>query len=106
MKLILTTFAALYMAIFHDIEQLPSFKNTVLTAGTFDGVHKGHRVILNEVVKHANKVNGESVLLTFEPHPRKLLFPDQPLGIITPLLEKVELITEAHIAHIVVVPFT
>jgi len=94
------------MAIFHDIKGLPAFRNTVLTVGTFDGVHLGHRVILNEVVSHARKVGGESVLLTFEPHPRKLLFPDQPLGIITPLHEKLQLITEAGITHVVVVPFT
>jgi riboflavin kinase/FMN adenylyltransferase len=94
------------MAIFHDTKHLPPFRNAVLTVGTFDGVHKGHRVILQEVVRHAKQVDGESVLLTFEPHPRKLLFPDQPLGIITPLKEKLQLITEAGIDHVVVVPFT
>ena len=94
------------MAIYFDTKHLPAFKNAVLTIGTFDGVHKGHRVILQEVVSHAKKVNGESVLITFEPHPRKLLFPDQPLGIITPLHEKLQLVTEEGITHIVVVPFT
>jgi riboflavin kinase / FMN adenylyltransferase len=94
------------MAIFSDITNLPVFKNAVITVGTFDGVHKGHKAILNEVVTHANNVAGESVLLTFDPHPRKLLFPDQPLGIITPLQQKLQLITEAGIKHIVVVPFT
>ena len=94
------------MAIFHDIQHLPHFNNPVLTTGTFDGVHKGHRAILREVVNHASQVSGESVLLTFEPHPRKLLFPDQPLGIITPLSEKMQLITATGIQHIVVVPFT
>lgn len=94
------------MAIFYDTIGLPKFKHAVLTVGTFDGVHKGHRAILQEVVTHAHNVGGESLLLTFEPHPRKLLFPDQPLGIITPLQQKLELITEAGIQHIVVVPFT
>ena len=94
------------MAVFFDINNLPGFKNAVLTVGTFDGVHKGHKVILQEVVNHARNVNGESVLLTFEPHPRKLLFPDQPLGIITPLHQKLQLLTEVGIQHIVVVPFT
>ncbi len=94
------------MAVFHNIDNLPSFNNAVLTIGTFDGVHQGHRVILKEVVVHAAKVGGESVLITFDPHPRKLLFPDQPLGIITPLEEKVRLLHEAGIAHIIVVPFT
>jgi len=95
-----------FMAIFTDITSLPAFKNAVVTVGTFDGVHKGHRSILQEVVAHARQANGESVLLTFEPHPRKLLFPDQQLGIITPLQEKLELITAAGIDHVVVVPFT
>ncbi len=94
------------MAIFHNISNLPAFTNAVLTIGTFDGVHKGHRAILREVVTHARNVNGESVLITFEPHPRKLLFPDQPLGIITPLAEKLQLITETGIQHVVVAPFT
>lgn len=94
------------MAIFLNTDDLPSFKNPVITIGTFDGVHKGHDVILQQVVAHAKQVNGESVLLTFEPHPRKLLFPDQPLKLITPLLQKLELITNAGIDHVVVVPFT
>ena len=94
------------MAVFTNIQDLPRFNNAIITIGTFDGVHQGHKVILKEVVDHATEVGGESVLLTFEPHPRKLLFPDQPLGIITPLHKKIELIQEAGIKHIVVVPFT
>ena len=94
------------MAVFFNIDQLPTLQKPVITIGTFDGVHKGHRTILTEVVEHARTVNGESVLITFEPHPRKLLFPDQPLWFITPLEQKLKLITEAGIQHIVVVPFT
>ena len=94
------------MAIYTSIDHLPAFTKAVLTVGTFDGVHTGHRAILQQVVSHAEETGGESVLLTFEPHPRKLLFPDQPLGIITPLDEKLQLITAAGIDHIVVVPFT
>ena len=94
------------MAVFFDIQDLPDFKNAVITIGTFDGVHEGHKAILHEVVSHAEHAGGESLLLTFEPHPRKLLFSDQPLGIITPLHQKLQLITETGINHIVVVPFT
>lgn len=94
------------MAVFFDIDHLPEFKNVVLTIGTFDGVHQGHKAILQKVTEHAKAVNGESVLITFDPHPRKLLFPHQPLGIITPLSQKLQLITDASIQHIVVVPFT
>jgi len=94
------------MSFFYNIKELPVFNNAVLTVGTFDGVHQGHKAILQEVVQHAKEVNGESVLLTFDPHPRKLLFPDQPLGIITPLQQKLQLITDAGIEHVVVIPFT
>lgn len=93
------------MAVFADIHHLPRFINAVITVGTFDGVHKGHKAILQEVVRHAEKAGGESVLLTFEPHPRKLLFPHQHLGLITSLNEKIQLISNAGINHIVVVPF-
>jgi riboflavin kinase/FMN adenylyltransferase len=94
------------MAVFYDIERLPAFHKAVITIGTFDGVHEGHKAILQEVVAHARAVGGESVLLTFEPHPRKVLFPGQPIGIITPLEKKLELITATGIRHVVVVPFT
>ena len=94
------------MAIFTDIDALPAFTDAVITIGTFDGVHEGHKVILRSVVDHARSAGGESVLLTFDPHPRKLLFPNQPLGIITPLAQKLDLISEEGIQHIVVAPFT
>ena len=94
------------MAVFTDTKNLPDFRNAVITIGTFDGVHMGHKAILKEVVKHAREVRGESILITFEPHPRKLIFPDQPLKLLTPLKEKLELITDEGIQHIVVAPFT
>ena len=94
------------MAVFYEIEQLPVFNKAAITIGTFDGVHNGHKAILQEVVSHAKAACGESILLTFEPHPRKVLFPDQPLGIITPLQQKLQLIADTGIQHIVVVPFT
>ena len=93
------------MAVFTNIDNLPRFNNAVLTVGTFDGVHKGHRAILDKVVRRAQAVNGESVLITFDPHPRKFLFPDQLLGIITPLQTKLSLLHDAGITHTVVVPF-
>jgi riboflavin kinase/FMN adenylyltransferase len=94
------------MGIFYNTDRLPPFRNAVLTIGTFDGVHLGHKTILNEVVQHTIKEGGESVLITFEPHPRKLLHPDQPLRMLTPLDQKIALISEAGIQHIVVAPFT
>lgn len=94
------------MAVHTDIRQLKGIKKPVVTIGTFDGVHHGHKTILSEVVAHAREVGGESILLTFEPHPRKVLFPNEPLGIITPLHTKLQLIAATGIEHIVVVPFT
>lgn len=94
------------MAVHTDIRQLKGIKKPVVTIGTFDGVHHGHKAILSEVVAHARAVGGESILLTFEPHPRKVLFPNEPLGIITPLQSKLQLIADTGIEHIVVVPFT
>ena len=94
------------MAIFYNTDELKGFNNAVITIGTFDGVHLGHLTILQQVVAHARELGGESIVLTFEPHPRKLLFPDQPIKIITPLAEKIKLITKAGIDHVFVVPFT
>lgn len=94
------------MAVFFDINSLPAFRQSVVTIGTFDGVHKGHQEILSAVKKAADEIGGESILITFEPHPRKLLYPEQPLKLLTPLNEKVELLTKEGINHIVVAPFT
>ncbi|OJW84969.1 MAG: riboflavin biosynthesis protein RibF [Bacteroidetes bacterium 46-16] len=94
------------MALYFDIDSLPRFEHAVLTIGTFDGVHLGHRTILDEVVRHTKSVKGESIVITFEPHPRKLLFPGQPIKLITPLQQKLDLIVKAGIHHVVVAPFT
>jgi len=93
------------MAVFHQLNNLPSFTKPVLTIGSFDGVHHGHKVILSEVVKAAKDIGGESILITFEPHPRKIIHPEQPLGLLTAPEQKIELILETGIDHIVVVPF-
>ncbi len=94
------------MAVYYDINKVPTFTNAVITIGAYDGVHDGHKAILRKVAARAREVNGESILITFEPHPRKLLFPDKPLGIITPLAEKIDYALETGIEHIVVAPFT
>lgn len=94
------------MAIFTNLQQLPKFENAVLTIGSFDGVHHGHKKILEQVVREAKKINGESVLITFYPHPRKIIYPGTPLGLLTEPKQKMDLITAVGIDHIVVVPFS
>jgi riboflavin kinase/FMN adenylyltransferase len=78
----------------------------VLTVGNFDGLHVGHRVILERVVRRARDLQGEAVVYTFEPHPRKVLRPDVPLGLLTTLEQKTELLEEFGVDVLIVEPFT
>lgn len=94
------------MAIFRDLEQLPEFTKPVITIGSFDGVHHGHKSILEQVVQEAKAIGGESILITFFPHPRKIIHPEIPLGLLTAPEQKMQLINELGIDHIVVVPFS
>lgn len=61
------------MQIYTNVDQLPVFKNAVLTIGTFDGVHLGHKKILEHLITAAKEVNGTAVLITFYPHPKKVV---------------------------------
>jgi riboflavin kinase / FMN adenylyltransferase len=94
------------MQVYRSIDHLPSFTNSVITIGTFDGIHQGHRKIINALQQEAKRVNGESVIITFHPHPRKIVQPEEPLQLINTLEEKIELLRKAGIDKLVVVPFT
>jgi len=94
------------MQVHHSIEGLPSFSNAVITIGTFDGVHAGHRKIIDAVISEARQVQGESVIITFHPHPRKIVNPDERLQLINTLDEKIELFFKTEIDHLVIVPFS
>jgi riboflavin kinase/FMN adenylyltransferase len=94
------------MQVHHAIEKLPPFTNAVVTIGTFDGVHEGHRKIIAALKKEAERVQGESVLITFHPHPRKIVHSNSPLQLINTLSEKTELLRKAGLSHLVIVPFT
>jgi riboflavin kinase/FMN adenylyltransferase len=93
------------MQVHLSIEQLPAFKNAVITIGTFDGVHEGHRKIITALKEEAERVNGESVVITFHPHPRNIVQPNKHLQLINTLEEKTELLAKAGVHHLVVVPF-
>ncbi|MDI9320510.1 MAG: bifunctional riboflavin kinase/FAD synthetase [Phycisphaerales bacterium] len=94
------------MKVYYGTDALPQWKNVVLTIGTFDGVHQGHKSILESVVREAKGISGTSILITFDPHPRKLIFPNKSLKLLSTLEEKLGLIAEAGIDVTVVVPFT
>ncbi len=95
------------MQVHRDIENLPIFRNAVITIGTFDGVHMGHRQVIDKLKSEAAAVIGESVIITFHPHPRKIVS-STILGIrlINTLEEKLELLEKLGVDHVVVVPFT
>lgn len=87
--------------------QLPVFRNAVVTIGTFDGVHLGHRQILDELIQEAKKVNGESVIITFDPHPRKIVSTHKPgIKLINTPDEKIKLLEQLGIDHLVIIDFT
>lgn len=94
------------MRVFADLNQLPVFRNAVITIGSFDGVHTGHRYILEKIKSLAKDSAGESVVITFDPHPRAVLNPnDHAFKLITTTEEKIELLKAAGIDNVVVAPF-
>src|SRR5437773_1303939 len=95
------------MKVHRDIDHLPPFRNAVITIGTFDGVHEGHRKIIEHLKQEAEKINGETVIITFHPHPRKVVS-SAILGIrlINTLDEKIELLEKTGVNHLAIVPFT
>lgn len=78
----------------------------IVTIGNFDGVHRGHRAILETVVGRAMDLGGLAVVYTFEPHPRKVLRPESAPGLLTTLEQKVELLEAAGVDAVIVEPFT
>jgi riboflavin kinase/FMN adenylyltransferase len=101
------------MEIHHDIKHLPQFKNAAITVGAFDGVHTGHLQIIHQLKKEAEKNAGESVIITFHPHPRMVIHAKipgpknpTPLHLLNTLEEKIELLEKQHVDHLVIVPFT
>lgn len=95
------------MQVHRNIDQLPNFSNAVITIGTFDGVHEGHRQIIQKLKEEATSIAGETVIITFHPHPRKVVS-SAILGIrlINTLEERIELLEKLGIDHLVIVPFT
>lgn len=95
------------MKIYRGIADFHPIKNAVVTTGTFDGVHIGHQKILNRIQELAKAIDGETVIITFFPHPRLVLYPeDNNLKLINTLEEKISLLQARGIDHLLIIPFT
>lgn len=94
------------MQVSHNISEFHPSKDTVVTIGTFDGVHLGHRRVIEQVKTTAAGIGGESVLLTFFPHPRMVLFPNTEQLLLTTEEEKIVLLRNLGIDHLIIHPFT
>jgi len=95
------------LKIYHHVCEFPSVTRSVVTTGTFDGVHLGHHTIIDRLNHVAHEVDGESVLLTFDPHPRTVLFPDdRTLRLINDRDEQIEQLRKAGVQHLIIHPFT
>lgn len=95
------------MRIYYSIDDFSPVKNAVVTSGTFDGVHVGHKKILSRLTEIARKTNGETVVITFWPHPRLVLYPDDTqLRLLNTFEEKAELLKGQGVNHLLRIPFT
>ncbi len=95
------------MNIYHSIDDFAKLEFAVVTSGTFDGVHVGHQRILDRVKEIAAKNHGETVVITFWPHPRLVLYPDDnTLKVLNTFEEKASLLKEQGIHHLLRIPFT
>ncbi|MBX2941208.1 MAG: bifunctional riboflavin kinase/FAD synthetase [Cyclobacteriaceae bacterium] len=95
------------MKIYHSIDDFPKLNNAIVTSGTYDGVHIGHQKILERLKEIAEKYKGETVVITFWPHPRLVLYPEEnTLQVLNTFEEKAALLKAQGIQHLLRIPFT
>jgi riboflavin kinase/FMN adenylyltransferase len=95
------------LRIYHNINEFIGCHNPVVTLGTFDGLHYGHLQIIEKLKKAAKEINGETVVITFSPHPRLVLFPDDnELKLLSDKEEKIKLFENTGIDYLIIHPFT
>lgn len=95
------------MKIYEGLSDIPIIPNPVVTSGTFDGVHLGHQKILKRIREIARDIQGETVLITFWPHPRLVLYPEEHnLRLLSTFEEKTKLLRYFGIDHLITIPFT
>ncbi len=95
------------MKVFREIDNLPEFDNAVITIGSFDGIHHGHQEIFQRLKDQAVTCEGETIVITFHPHPRQIIKPrDRSLQLLTSIDEKIRILDGLGIDNLVIVPFT
>lgn len=93
------------MRVFYGFDRLPHFRHPAVTVGSYDGVHRGHRSLIERLVAEARAAGGESIVMTFEPHPRIALGRAEGLRLLTTLDEKIALLEELGVDNVIVIPF-
>ena len=93
------------MRVFHGFDTLPHFVHPAVTVGSYDGVHRGHRALIGRLIAEARANDGESIVLTFEPHPRITLGRTGGLRLLTTLDEKLALLEQLGVDNVIVIPF-
>lgn len=93
------------MLVFRDIHNLPQLQKTVLTVGTFDGVHKGHQKLIQRLNNRATEIGGESLIVTFHPHPRIVVQTEPDIQLLNTVDEKIDLLTKYGVQNLVIVAF-
>src|SRR5216683_4758358 len=95
------------MQTFRQLDDVPrDFGPAILSVGNFDGVHRAHRHVIDEIVRRAKAENAHSMVVTFEPHPARILHPDHNFKLLTPLPEKLRLLESTGIDAVMLLPFT
>jgi len=94
------------MKIIKDLEEIERNEKSVITLGTFDGLHVGHQQIVNEVIRKSHQINGRNFLLTFEPHPRKIIPGRNDVKLLSTLDEKIEILEKLDLENLFVINFT
>ncbi len=95
------------MRVFRDLNHLPAFKKSVITIGTFDGVHIGHQKLIQRIEQISRKTQSENIIITFHPHPRIVINPqDTSLRLLNTIEEKISLLEKYGVNNLVIVPFS
>jgi len=93
------------MEIYRELDKIPQFKDSVVTIGTFDGCHRGHQDIIKKVIYNSEINGSNSILVTFEPHPRHVLQPEVKLPILMHIDRKLDFLKSFNLNAVVVIPF-